>query len=412
VTFLSHYLHIISRLFLQAAAKACSFWSMTSGLITREAEENLHSSGMGLGSRVAPVTRNKIETVTLHLEDRITAGEWNPNESLPPQGHLSREYGVSPGTIALAIRNLQQKRLVSIVSNKGAFVLDSAERESTARRYPLIGLRGSYLSSGGGSLSTTHALVGGIVEVANAEHCPLLLLPRSPEGQDFDPPYYRARAVEGAIFLGGESYQEALALRAAGFPVILANKPAGATPLSYVDYDHQQSLCHITERFLELGHRRIAVIFPKTTVEGYYDSLLPDFLSVLARQSALYDVRPYWKCVDLSAEGATAEAVKDLLALREPPTAIFALSPKAARQVIESAKARGLCLPEDLSIAASCFCGTDDAFVSGFVLPHRELGQRLLHEMHAFIENPFHSVQQLLPLTWVERGSVSSPARP
>jgi len=375
-----------------------------------EAESN--SSGVALNSRVAPVTRNKIETVTQHLEDRIMAGEWSANESLPPQGHLSREYGVSPGTIAIAIRNLQQKRLVSIVSNKGAFVLDSAERESTARRYPLIGLRGSYLSSGGGSLSSTHALVGGIVEVANAEHCPLLLLPRSPDGQDFEPAYYRARAVEGAIFLGGESYQEALALRAAGFPVILANKPAGATPLSYIDYDHQESLRRITERFLDLGHRKIAVIFPKTTVEGYYDSLQPDFLSALAKRSALYNVQPYWRRVDLSEPGASASAMQELLDLPEPPTAIFALSPKAARQAIESAKAAGLCLPQDLSIAASCFCGTDDAFVSGFVLPHRELGQSLLHEMHASIENPFHSVQKLLPLTWVERGSVTHSIQP
>ncbi len=352
------------------------------------------------------VTSNKIETVTSHLEQRIQRREWAVNESLPPQGQLSREYGVSPGTIAIALRNLKQKRLVNIVSNKGVYVLGQSEKSGENRTYPLISLRGSYLGAGEG----TNVLVGGIVEVANAENCPLLLLPKSSHGEDYDAQYYEARGARGVIFLGGEGHPEALRLRMSGFPVILANKPMESTPLNYVDYDHKDALKHITRLFLENGHRKIAVIFPQTSVVGYYEALMPDFFTALAEKGNAYNVRDYWRCVDAAAGDSGEEIVRQLLALPEPPTAIFAWSPKIAAQVMVGAANAGVRVPEDLSVAASCYGSEVVASVSGFVLPHQQLGECLLHELHATIENPFHCVQKLLPLSFIDRQTIAPKA--
>ncbi len=361
-------------------------------------------------SKVSPpflAVGNKIETVTNHLAERISSMEWEANGSLPPQGQLSREYGVSPGTIALALRNLQQKRLVNIVSNKGAFVLGDSAGIHQERDYPLVGLRGSYVSSIGGGGGT---LVNGIVEVANMEHCPLLLLPRPRDGSDYDLQYYHARGIQGAIFLGGESHREAMQLRASGFPVILANKPIQSTPLNYIDYDHKKALRQIIDLFVKSGHQRIGIIFPQTSVPGFYDALLPEFLAALASHGLSCNVEDSWRCIDLGAADHGAETVRQLLSRPNPPTALFALSHTIMSLIFSVSKNLGLRIPEDLSVAASCYNSESVAMASGFVLPWMKLGECLFHELYATIKNPFHGIQKLLPLTFVDRQTIA-PAR-
>lgn len=357
------------------------------------------------GQKIARITTNKIETVTTLLEKRVLTGEWSGGEKLPLQGELSREYGVSQGSIAIALRNLQQKRLVNIIPNKGVYVLEDSRKNAHGKVYPLVGLRGSYVGVAG--RSSSNPVVGDILEVANAEHCPLLLFPVSPDGGNYDVQYYRARGTQGTIFLGGGVSQEALELRASGFPVILANKPVGVTPMNYIDYDHGEALKQITNRFLDFGHKRIAVLFPETTTPGYFDALLPEFLGALAARGNLYNpITDYWRCVASSLDHY-GEIVEHLLALEEPPTAIFSLNPYIASGVVFALQAAGLRVPEDVSVVGSCFVSEANLPISGFVLPHRQLAECLFYEMHAVIENPHYGVQKLIPLVYQERGTVT-----
>ena len=352
----------------------------------------------------------KIEMVTRDLEERIRAGEWKVNHRLPTQGELSKKYGVSLGSIAIALRNLQRKRLINIIPNKGAYILKEGESGAMAGgTRPLIALRGSYVGSLGGN---SGVLVGGVVEVANAKQCPLLLLPRSTKGEDFDIDYYRARGVQGVIFLGGEGYQEAVSLRTAGMPVILANEPVHATPLNYVNYDHGDALRRILKLFIEQGHEKIAVVFPQTSLPGYFEKILPDFLDTMARHHLLQsNTIDYWRCLKMSDVEGSREAIRQLFALPQPPTAIFSLTTSCAAPCLSVAKERGLQVPEDLSIAASCVISENDAVFSGFVLPWAEVAEGLFEGIYKTIENPFHIVQKLVPLKFVDRHTIAPRKR-
>lgn len=358
----------------------------------------------------SPNASGKIEAVTQHLEERIRSGEWKVNHRLPTQGELSKEYGVSMGSIAIALRNLQKKRLVNIVPNKGTYIVDEKNPqtpEGSAR--PLIALRGSYVSSSG---SNSRVLVGGVVEVANAKSCPLLMLPRSTEGGDYDLGYYRARGVQGVIFLGGESYCEALNLRMAGMPVILANEPVNATPLNFVNYDHGDALRRILKIFIENGHERIAVVFPETSLPGYFEKILPDFLSTLAEHHLLQsNSKDYWQCLRMSDGESARQTVRQLFALPEPPTAIFSLTSSCAALCVSVAKEKGIQVPEDLSVAASCANTEGDAAFTGFVLPWAEVAEGLFDGICKTIDNPFYIVQKLVPLKFVDRHTIGPRKR-
>jgi LacI family transcriptional regulator len=128
-----------------------------------------------------------------------------------------------------------------------------------------------------------------------------------------------------------------------------------------------------TQHLLSLGHRRIAY------VGGW-----PDAACNLAR---LHGYRAAMEAVgapvpeeyictgEFHYEDGTVGGAA-LLALDEPPTAVFAGCDEAAAGVIESARSRGLRVPEDLSIV-----GFDDTQVAQYSSPPLTTVRQPLREM-------------------------------
>jgi GntR family transcriptional regulator len=67
------------------------------------------------------------------LTRQIADGVWKPNASLPNELELSRELGVSPGTIRKAMEKLETDRLVVRRQGRGTFVIDQTRPEIAAR---------------------------------------------------------------------------------------------------------------------------------------------------------------------------------------------------------------------------------------------------------------------------------------
>lgn len=61
------------------------------------------------------------ERVSADLRQRLTSGEWQSGQALPPVAELARHYGVSRGTVAAALRTLADEGLVRIVARWGTF---------------------------------------------------------------------------------------------------------------------------------------------------------------------------------------------------------------------------------------------------------------------------------------------------
>ncbi len=354
----------------------------------------------------------KVEQISGKLRERILAGEWGSGKALPSRGEFAIEYGVSPATVTAAIRCLQKEGLLRVMQGRGAFVTDYEKNGAARVPNALIGLTGSYLPSDeeisrlGVDQLFTREIFDGIWKAANREHSPVVLLPGAAAQSVLTADYCRQIGVQGLIFLGGERYADALALRQEGFPVILSNLPLGPTPLNYVDYDNAWVMREVVRRFTAEGHRRIGVIYSEGSVPAYFEGKKLEFLAALQQAGEIYTIADYWRnVVRIRGVGGVFQQVEEqteaLLALPQPPTALFCWEPGMEAGVRATLKRRGLA--EKIPVLVSGYSSEADVVTSGFVMPHCELGTLLVEQLHASIRNAYHCAQILLRPHWVGR---------
>jgi len=129
-------------------------------------------------------------------------------------------------------------------------------------------------------------------------------------------------------------------------PVVLINHFGASTHLPVVRADSFQGSLAAVEHLLSLGHRRIGFV----TGAAHSSQAAERYRAYQACMVAagLWDealVRPG----DFTQRRGF-EAGLELLSLPDPPTAIFAASDLTAFGVIDAARAKGLRVPEDLSV--------------------------------------------------------------
>jgi GntR family transcriptional regulator len=67
------------------------------------------------------------------LIERIVAGSWKPGTAIPNEIDLSRELGISVGTVRKALDEMEAERLISRRQGRGTFVIDQTSDESAVR---------------------------------------------------------------------------------------------------------------------------------------------------------------------------------------------------------------------------------------------------------------------------------------
>lgn len=186
-----------------------------------------------------------------------------------------------------------------------------------------------------------------------------------------------ARRSRGAVLaLVTPTAAEIRRLRAAGIAVVLLDPGADPTPgIATVGATNWAGGYSATEFLLGLGHRRIGVIgglsshlYSQARLDGYRSAL-----AAAGERIAPELVRD----ADWTRTGAFAQATR-LLALRRPPTAIFACSDRMALGVYEAAAARGLNIPDDLSVV-----GFDDLPEARWITPALTTVRQPVREMGA-----------------------------
>lgn len=196
-------------------------------------------------------------------------------------------------------------------------------------------------------------------------------------------------------------------LVAAGVPVVLVD--AVGEGASMVVTDDVEGGRIATRHLLELGHRRIAFI-------GDDPRNAFGFTSSTRRQEGyaqVLDDAGIGTDPDLVRHGThdrdvARELTAELLALPDPPTALFASSDVQATGALEAARRAGLSVPGDLSVV-----GFDDIEISGYLdltTVHQPLfdsgvlGARLLLDALA-LDGPRPAEVHELPLHLVPRGT-------
>jgi len=149
-------------------------------------------------------------------------------------------------------------------------------------------------------------------------------------------------------------------INAAGLPCVLVDAVHASLPSIAVDDVAGGEMA--TRHLIELGHRRIALIgdpppefrfdWSRDRTRGYEQAL----------SRAGIEVRPEYVREGTRLLHVARGIAAELLALPERPTAVFAASDTQAIGAIEAARARGIRVPEELSVI-----GFDDIEVASYV---------------------------------------------
>lgn len=199
-------------------------------------------------------------------------------------------------------------------------------------------------------------------------------------------------------------------------PVVAIDPKAGASDIPSVASDNVSGAVAAVDHLLELGHRRIALVAGRPDLESAR-AREQGYRTALERAGVPID--PH-----LIGEGeynpdVAEKTVRRLLALPDPPTAIFAANDLSAIRAIEVARDLGLTVPEDLSVV-----GFDDIPeaarttppLTTIAQPIQQMGaeavtlvRRLIAEPHPSAGADHDPVHLILPTHLVVRGSTTTP---
>ncbi len=198
----------------------------------------------------------------------------------------------------------------------------------------------------------------------------------------------RDRQVDGLLLATARLHDPAIAqLQADGIPFVLVNRHTDPiTPNSVVPDDYAGGVAAV-EYLLSLGHHRIAHIAGAQDAstgylraKAYRDTLKAAGADQFPDQDALLAPGSF-------REQGGYNAMAELLALHERPTAVFAVNDLAALGAIHAITSAGLRVPQDISVI-----GFNDLFHASHMTPSLTTMQVPTHTMGV------RAVQRLLDM--------------
>jgi DNA-binding LacI/PurR family transcriptional regulator len=215
------------------------------------------------------------------------------------------------------------------------------------------------------------------------------------------------RAVDGILFVDIYGCEELLErMMDEGVPTVVLNHYVEDLPVSCVAVDNRTAAERVVEYLVSLGHRDIATITGDLKTQAALDRLDGFLKALKARQIPVKEA--YVRHGDFGLQSARA-ATEALLALPECPTAVFVASDEMALETINVALAKGVRVPEELSVV-----GFDDNPIAAHGRvplttvrqPLSELGRRGVELLFQQVTGKKRSpARLLLPTELVERES-------
>ena len=200
-----------------------------------------------------------------------------------------------------------------------------------------------------------------------------------------------------------------------GLPVVSLGYDASMPGVTSIVPDYNQAALLAMEHLVQFGHQNVGII------SGAFGSTHPKILdlnhgvSVACEKFRLPIDAQHIVYGDLSEQAGRA-ALEEFLARKPAPTAIFAMSDRAALGVLSLAQARGLKVPEDLSIIG---CSDDP---SGAVaqpglttvhLPAEEMAAQGIREIDRLVNVGVADAprKELVPVRLITRASTGPVAK-
>jgi DNA-binding LacI/PurR family transcriptional regulator len=155
-------------------------------------------------------------------------------------------------------------------------------------------------------------------------------------------------AIDGVIFIDIYGCEDLLDRTIdEGIPTVVLNHYVEDLPVNCVAIDNRMGAERVVDYFMKLGHKEIATITGDLKTQAGLDRLDGFVSGMKERRLPIPD--GYIQYGDFGLPSAR-KATESLLTLPHPPTAIFVASDDMALETINVALAKGVRVPEELSV--------------------------------------------------------------
>jgi DNA-binding LacI/PurR family transcriptional regulator len=259
-----------------------------------------------------------------------------------------------------------------------------------------------------------NVVVLGILEEAKRLRLNVIVESFEREGEHF-PKTITRNLVDGILFLGKVSREHILMTQRRGIPFVLVGHPIPDVELSSIVSDSRGGAVQAVDHLIGLGHDKIGMIIGEPAIDPISSERIEGYRFAMMKAS-LKTPDEYIAEADFGKPETAIKAVKRLLNLKEPPTAIFCTSDSLAYRAYRGVKELGLKIPKDISIV-----GFDDIFAPEFSeLPgpslttvnvnRTEMGKTAVNVLLDIIQNPTKTAyRHTLPARLVSRKSTAAP---
>lgn len=193
------------------------------------------------------------------------------------------------------------------------------------------------------------SVISGIEEVLRGADYSLLLANSSenPERERRNVEALRGEAIAGLIFTpSGRDLACYQGLLAAGIPLVAVSRAVPGLDIDTVAVTNREGAREAVQHLLDAGHRRIAMISGPPWISTARERLR-GYKQALARHGRV--CAELVRYADFRQAGGYA-AMRDLLALAERPTAVFAASNLMTLGALQAIHEAGLRIPQDLAV--------------------------------------------------------------
>ena len=331
---------------------------------------------------------------------------------MPSIKDIARIAGVSHCTVSRALHNSplinrETAERIREIAKRTGYVPNAVARSLVSRSTRTVGVVVTTIAD-----PFNGEVVEGIESAANETSYSVILANShaDPELEMKVVEGFSQRRVDG-IIVAASRVGALHAKRLAGtkVPIVLINNQSSGTFAHSVGIDNVSASAELLDYLIQLGHRRIGYIGDRFGLESDVERFT-GYKNRLKHARIALDPK-----LVVSGDGRAEEgerAATELLARSDPPSAIFCYNDMTALGALRAAAARGVRVPEDLSIA-----GFDDLFVASYTSPplttirqpKKEMGRRAMSLLLELLDEEDVETSELLAGELIIRGSTARP---
>lgn len=286
------------------------------------------------------------------LQERIQKGEYRREEKLPSEAQLMEEFSTSRITVTRALKELEHTGVIFRVKGKGSFVAPLRKMSGENRIISLVLPHKEDFFSGGQQYARQ-------IYRSCQEHGYLCSVHYSEQSSRKEKQILQEIAqhrVAGAIIypINNRNIGSLSRLSIDGFPLVLLDRRLEELDLSAVTSDNFQGALEAVNYLTSAGHRRIGFVGAMDSevvsqrYQGYCRALTN---SRIPLETELVVTR----FTDADEEEQAVLGEEEAACILEEllprgVTALFCVNDLVAYRLLQAAKARGLSIPEDLSL--------------------------------------------------------------